>query len=89
MVESVVLPLRFLRSRHSTTRSANFGHITRRGAFGLGDIEFECTAVALAAGANAVLVRERLEIGAVYTTVIGSRHDTDVNGLLVTMTLRY
>jgi hypothetical protein len=81
--------MRFLRSRHSTTSSADFGHITRCGALGLGDIEFESTAVALAAGANAVLVRERLEIGAVYTTVIGSTHDIDVNGLLVKMTLRY
>src|SRR5262249_14082753 len=71
------------------TRSVNFGHITRRGVLGLGDSEFEGPAVSLAAGANAVLVPERLEIGAVYTTVIGSTHNIDVNGLLVKMTMRY
>jgi hypothetical protein len=71
------------------TKSANFGQITRRGVLGLGDIEFESSAVSLAAGANAVLVPERLEIGAVYTTVIGSTHDIDLSGLLVKMTLRF
>jgi hypothetical protein len=71
------------------TKSVNVGHITWRGILGLGDIEFESTAVSLAAGSNAALVPERLEIGAVYTTVIGSTHDIDVNGLLVRMTLRY
>jgi hypothetical protein len=40
-------------------------------------------------GANAVLVPERLEIGAVYTTLIASTHDIDLNGLLVKMTLRF
>jgi hypothetical protein len=43
----------------------------------------------MAAGVNAVLVPDRLEIGAVYTTAIGSTHDIDVNGLLVKMTRRY
>jgi hypothetical protein len=71
------------------TRSVNFGQITRRGVLGLGDIEFENTAVSLAAGANAVLIPQRLEIGAAYTTVIGSTHDVEVNGLIVKMTLRY
>jgi hypothetical protein len=40
-------------------------------------------------GANAVLVPERLEIGAVYTTVIASQRNLDVNGLVVKVTLRF
>ncbi len=38
---------------------------------------------------NAVLVPERLEIGAVYTTVIASQHNCEANGILVKMTVRY
>jgi hypothetical protein len=71
------------------TKSVNFGQITRRGVLGLGDIESESTSISLAVGANAVLVPERLEIGAVYTTLIASTHDIDLNGLLVKMTLRF
>jgi hypothetical protein len=71
------------------TKSVDFGHITRRGVLGLGDVEFESTVVSLAVGANAVLVPERVEFGAAYTTVIGSTHDIDVNGVVVKMTLRF
>jgi hypothetical protein len=71
------------------TTSVDLGRITRRGFVGFGDFETVGNIVTLAAGANAVLVPERLEIGAVYTTVIAAQHDFDVNGLLVKMTLRY
>ena len=40
-------------------------------------------------GANALLVPERLDIGAVYTTLIASRRNLDVNGLIVKTTQRY
>lgn len=43
----------------------------------------------LAVGGNAVLVQDRLEIGAVYTTPITAPRDIDFNGLLVKMILRY
>jgi hypothetical protein len=72
-----------------STRSITFGQVARRGVLGLGDIEGEGTVIELAAGANAVLVPERLEIGAVYTTVIASQRNLDVNGLVVKVTLRY
>jgi hypothetical protein len=36
-----------------------------------------------------VLVPERLEVGAVCTTVITAQHNFGVNGLLVKMVLRY
>jgi hypothetical protein len=71
------------------TTSVDFGRITRLGFVGFGDFESEGNLVSLAAGANAVLVPERLEIGAVYTTVIAAQHHFDVNGLLVKMTLRF
>jgi hypothetical protein len=71
------------------TRSFDFGLVTRRGFIDLDSFEATGNIVMMAAGANAVLVPERLEIGAVYTTAIASQRDFDVNGLLVKMTLRY
>jgi hypothetical protein len=72
-----------------STRSVSFGAVARRGVLGLGDIEGEGTVIELAAGANAVLVPERLEVGAVYTTVIASQRNLDVNGVVVKVTLRF
>ena len=43
----------------------------------------------MAVGVNAVLVKEHVEIGAVYTTVLAAQHNFDANGLLVKMMLRY
>jgi hypothetical protein len=45
--------------------------------------------VTLAAGANAVIVPERMEFGAVYTTLIATQRDFSFNGLVVKMTFRY
>jgi len=81
-------PLVEVNSLYHTT-SVPFGLPTRRGFIDLGNFEATGNVVSLAAGANAVLIPERLEIGAVYTTVIGSQRDFDANGLLVKMTLRY
>jgi hypothetical protein len=36
-----------------------------------------------------VLIPEKVEIGAVYTTLLAAQHNFDANGLLVKMTLRY
>jgi hypothetical protein len=45
--------------------------------------------VSPAAGADAVLIRERLEVGAVDTTVISSQQHFGANGLLVKTTMRF
>jgi hypothetical protein len=76
----------------NTTVSSGGGSpflLTRRGYVNFGNFESTGTTVTLAAGANAVLIRERLEIGAVYTTLIGSQRDVGVNGLLAKISLRY
>jgi hypothetical protein len=70
------------------TRGGRF-RVEDGGVLGLRDIEFESTVVSLAAEANAVLVPERLEVGAVDRTVIASQRNLDVNGLVVKVTLRY
>ena len=59
------------------------------GLLDFGNFESSGNIVSLAAWANAVLVPEKLEIGAVYTTSIATQHDFGFNGLLVKMTLRY
>jgi len=72
---------------HTTT--IPFGLNTRRGFFDLGNFETSGNIVTMAAGANAVLVREKLELGAVYTTSLAAQHGFDVNGLIVRLMLRY
>ncbi len=67
----------------------DLGLPTRDGFIDMGNFEATGTVVSLAAGVNAVLIRERLEIGAVYTTVIASQRDFSANGVMVKMTLRY
>jgi hypothetical protein len=52
---------------------------------------FEATGsiLTMSVGADAVLVKERLEIGAaVYTAVLAAPHDFGANALLVKMMLR-
>jgi len=71
------------------TKSVDAGLLTRRGYVDFGNFEATGTVVSMAAGANAVLIRERLELGAVYTTIIGGSTEAKVNGLLVKMTMRY
>ena len=71
------------------TKGRSFGLSTRRGFIDFGNFEAQGNIVSLAAGANAVLIPERLELGAAYTTVIASQRDFDANGLIVKMTLRY
>jgi hypothetical protein len=73
----------------SHTTSASFGLQTREGFIDFGNFESSGNVVSLAVGANAVLVKEKLEVGAVYSTVIASQHNLDVNGLLVKMMWRY
>lgn len=69
--------------------SVPFGLPTEIGFVDFGNFESQGNLVTLAAGANAVLIPERLEIGAVYSTPVASQHNFDMNGFLVKMTLRY
>jgi hypothetical protein len=71
------------------TTSVSFGLTTRRGFVDFDNFESSGNIVTLSAGANAVLIPERLELGAVYTTSIATQGDFGVNGLLVKMVLRY
>jgi hypothetical protein len=71
------------------TRDVAFGLPVLEGLFDFGNFESEGNVLTMAVGANAVLVKERLEIGAVYTTVLAAQHNFDANGLLVKMMLRY
>jgi hypothetical protein len=71
------------------TTDVSFGLPTREGLIDLGNFEHTGNLLTMAVGANAVLVKERLEIGGVYTTVLAHQHNFDANGLLVRMMLRY
>jgi hypothetical protein len=71
------------------TTNASFGFVTRRGFIDFDNFEATGNLVTMAAGANAVLIPERLEIGAVYTTSIATQHNFGLNGLLVKMVVRY
>jgi hypothetical protein len=61
----------------------------RRGFFGFGNFESTGNLLTVAPGFNAVLLQNRLELGAVYVRPITAQHDFDFNGLLVKMVLRY
>jgi hypothetical protein len=74
-------------SYHVTSVDIDF--LPRRGLIDFGDFESSGNILTLAVGANAVLVRDRLEIGAVYGTPLATQRDFDFNSLLVKMVLRY
>jgi hypothetical protein len=62
---------------------------TRHGFIDFNNFESTGNILTLAAGANAVLVRDRLELGAVYSTPLATQRNFDFNGLLVKMVIRY
>ena len=57
--------------------------------FNFGNFEASGNILTMAVGANAVLVPERLEFGAVYLTSLATQRDFNVDGLLVKMVFRY
>jgi hypothetical protein len=59
------------------------------GFIDLDDFEASGNLVTLSVGANAVLVPNKLEVGAVYTTTLASQHNFTVNGLLAKIVYRY
>jgi len=81
-------PLVEVNCSHTTTNVALPDGLSR-GFFDFGSFETDGTMVTLAVGANAVLVQNRLEFGAVYTTPITAPRDIDFNGLVMKMILRF
>jgi hypothetical protein len=69
--------------------SVGIDRVVRRGFFNLDNFEASGNILTLAVGANAVLVRDKLEMGAVYSTPLATQRDFNFNGLLVRMTLRF
>lgn len=62
---------------------------SRRGFFNPDNFDATGNLITVAVGANAILIQDRLELGAVYTTPIATQRDFDFDGLLVKMILRY
>ncbi|MFL5242885.1 MAG: hypothetical protein ACJ8FY_12310 [Gemmataceae bacterium] len=71
------------------TSNVSFGLATREGFIDFGNFQSQGNVLTMAVGANVVLIKERLEFGAVYGTVLASQHDFEANSLLVKMMLRY
>ncbi|QJW98562.1 hypothetical protein [Frigoriglobus tundricola] len=79
--------IEFNSTYHTTSASLNLP--TRFGFINTDTFSTSGNAVAMAVGANAVLVRNKVELGAVYSTLIASQHGFSANGLLVKMVFRY
>ncbi|MFO0964279.1 MAG: hypothetical protein U0793_01650 [Gemmataceae bacterium] len=62
---------------------------TRGGFVDLSGFSGQGNLVTVAVGANAVLIRNKLELGAVYSTPIASTHGFDFNSVLVKMVIRF
>jgi hypothetical protein len=72
---------------HSSKGSAN--GVINSDFISAGDFSASGNLLTLGVGANAVLVRDRLEFGAIYSTPIASQRNFDFNSLLVKMVIRY
>ena len=72
---------------HTTTVDVDLP--LREGFIDLGSFSATGNIVTLAAGADAVLIQSKLEVGAVYTTSIAAQRDFGFNGFLLRMVLRY
>jgi hypothetical protein len=70
-------------------RAFDYGLSTRRGFIDFGNFQAQGNVLTLAAGANAVVVPQHVEFGAVYTTTIATERDFNSNGVIVKMTFRY
>jgi hypothetical protein len=81
-------PLVEVNYSHSKTETALPDGLDR-GFFSFGSVESSGTLVSLAVGANAVLVQNRLEVGAVYARPLSAPGELDFNGLLMKMVVRF
>ena len=79
--------LEFNATYHTTTVPVDLP--TRIGFIDMCTFTSSGTLVAMAVGANAVLVPNKLEFGGAYTTSLGATHGFDFNGLLVKMVIRF
>jgi hypothetical protein len=70
-------------------KSVSLGLDTRRGFIDFGNFDSTGNVLSLATGVNAVLIRERLEIGAVYTTTVATQGNFSAQGVQMKMVLRY
>jgi hypothetical protein len=71
------------------TRSVTVADTTPSGFFDFGNFEGTGNILELAAGFNAVVVPEKFEFGAAYTTSLATQHSFGENGLIVKMIYRY
>jgi hypothetical protein len=72
------------------TSSVNLGDLdTRFGYIDFGTFQNTGNLLDMAAGVNLVLIRDRLEFGAVYTTPIATQNKFNFNGVLVKLLFRY
>jgi hypothetical protein len=71
------------------TKSIDATLPARSSFFDFGNFEASGNILTMAVGANAVLIREKLEFGAVYLTSLATQRDFNVNGLLVKMVFRF
>ena len=74
-------------SYHSTT--VDVALPTRRGVIDFGNFESNGNVVTVAAGVNLVLIRDRLELGAVYTRAVSTKANIDIDAVIMKMVLRY
>jgi hypothetical protein len=69
--------------------SVGIEHPLIRGFFNQSSFEASGNIVVLTVGANAVLVRDKLEFGAAYSTPLATQRNFDFNGVLVKMVYRF
>jgi hypothetical protein len=74
---------------HTSTVNLNSLSEPLHDVFSLGTVQTTSNALELAVGANAVLIPNKLELGAVYIRPIASQDRFDFNGMLVKMVWRY
>jgi hypothetical protein len=71
------------------TKNVSIDLPARSGFFNFGNFEASGNILIMAVGANAVIIPEKLECGAVYSTSLATQHNFNVNGLMVKMVYRY
>lgn len=60
-----------------------------RGLFGFGSVDATGSILTISPGFNTVLIQDRLEFGAAYTTRLASDRNVNLNGFIVKMIMRY
>jgi hypothetical protein len=71
------------------TTAVDLSGLTRRGYFDLNNFSVTGNVLAMSAGVNFVLIRDRLEFGGVYSFPLATQRNVGFNTMLVRLTLRY